>query len=298
VALPAEPALIGRIEVVRRVAAHARSASPVRRRVRGRDAFMAARAGVDLRGWIDGMRLVARDARFQVATSGGQRSLRRTVLDGDIRVATSARLCRELGRVRRVASEARLVGVSSRSQKRLLGLVTAKTCARSAGDELVRLVAAQTGSVTRRLRDLLLRVATRAGGDSGDRKSMTAVAVETTVGSGMLCVLGCTLRMARRAGLRNDRRLAVQRVALCALGRRVHLHRGERPLGLGVARDALGGVLVGRELVTREAIGLVLRIPRVGVRGLLRVTLRANQNARVLEPLALEVVTPAARDLR
>jgi hypothetical protein len=230
VALHAEPHPVGRVEIVRRVAAHTRSAPPVRCRVRGRDALVATRAGVNLRGWIGRMGLVARNASFQAAVPGKRRGLCRTVLDGDIRVATCTRLAGELGCVRRMASEARLVGVGSRSQKRLLGFVTAKTRARSAGDELVRLVAAQTGTVTRRLRDLLLRVATRAGGDRGDRRSVPAMAVEATVGSGMLCVLGRTLRMARRAGLRYDRRVAVQRVALRALGRRVHLHRGERPL--------------------------------------------------------------------
>ena len=297
VALRAEPELVGRVEVVRRMAAHARRAPAVARRIGAGDARVAARAGIHRYLGVRGVGFMARDARLHVAGSRRNGKMIPTVFDRDVRVAASARVGRELGRVRRVARDARDVRVGSRGQERLLRLMTTQAPGITLCDKLVRLVTAQARLVTRRLAGFLLGVAGRAGGESGECRSMPVMTIEAAAGSGVLRMLRGALGVARRAALRDDGVLTVQLVALRALRRRVHFHCGQRPLRFGVARDALGRSSVGRERVTREAVGLILRISRVRVGRLRRVALRADDRAWACEPVALEVVAAAARDL-
>jgi hypothetical protein len=149
----AESGFVRWLEIVRLVAAHARSTPAVSRRVRGRNRLVTTRAGAHEGGRIRRMRVVAGDARFLAA-----------VIDLDVRVTPAARLRRQLWRVGRVASEARLVRISARRQERLLGFVAAETRARAPCQELVRLVAADAIAVGGGLRGLLLGMATRTRG--------------------------------------------------------------------------------------------------------------------------------------
>lgn len=188
--------------------------------------------------------------------------------------------------------------VFARREKRLLGFVATETRGRPTGHELVRFMAADAVAVGGRLRCLLLGVATRARGESGGSGRMPAMAIETTLGPRVLRVNRGAFRVAGRAALRNDRGIAVQLVALRAVGRGVHRDGGESPVRLGVARNARRGFLVRCERVASQAVCFVLGVARVAVRNLVGVALHARRDARVLEPVALEVVASAARDLR
>jgi hypothetical protein len=273
-------------EIVLLVTAHARSTPPMTRRVGRGDGLVAARAGDDLRSWAGWMRLVARDAGALAPVS-----------DPDVRMATAARLRRALRGVWRVTGQARRVRGGASGEKNLLGLVAAQTGNRTPRDELVRLVAADTVTVGGWLRSLLLGVTGCARGEGGGCRIVAAVAIEAAARPHMFGVRGRALGVAGRAAPRHDRWSAMDLMALRTLGRCVHLHGRERPLGRGVARDARRRFLLRSKRMTREASGLALRIPGVWARDLLRVTLCAWRDSRVLETFALEIVTSTARDL-
>jgi hypothetical protein len=190
------------------------------------------------------------------------------------------------------------MGVGPRSQECLLGLVTREARGRSTRHELMRLVAPDALPVSRGLGGLLLRVAGRAGRERGARGSVTTVAIEASSRPAVLRVGGRDLLVARRAGLGYDRGFAVKLVTLCALGGRVHRDGGERTSSLRVARDARRRLVLGREGMAGQTRGLRLSVPGVSVAYLGSVTLRAGHDAWILEAVVLEVVAPAARDLR
>jgi hypothetical protein len=176
--------------------------------------------------------------------------------------------------------------------------MTADARGLTSGDEIVRLMAADTRFVAGWRRSVALRVTRRARIERSDRGRVTAMAIEATRRARVSCMLRRSFAMAARAVCHDDRGRLVDLVALGALERRVPDHRKALSLGLGVAADARRFGDIRRKGVTRQTRGRGHpEAAAVCDRYLLRVAVAAHVCSGVLEPVALEVVAGAAWDI-
>jgi|SRR5580704_5081380 hypothetical protein len=177
------------------------------------DLRMTARAGRRDETRIVGVGLVARYARalFPVGNM-------------DIGMTPDAGRRRVSRCVWQVTARAhRMRGRRLRGERGLLAM-TADARSLSSGDEVVRLVAADTRFVAWWRRSVSLRVTGRARIERSDRGRVAAMAIEATRRARVSGVLRISLAMAARAIGRDDRRRLVDLVALGALERRVPDH--------------------------------------------------------------------------
>jgi hypothetical protein len=274
-------------ESVRLVAPFAGHAAGMRTRVERGDIRVAARAGRSEETRVLAMRRVAVDAR----------SLR-SVRDVYGRVAPHAgggRVGRGVGGVAIRADCMR--GGNVRHEGRLLPMA-ANARALAPGDKVVRLMATDARIVTRGARTGRLGMAGRAHGEGGGGRHVGAMAIETSLGTGMLPVLDGALYVAARAISRDDRRRLVDAVALGAVDRRVLRDRRRLSMPLGVAADARGRGSTGSEGVARQAPGGVTADPS-SVRDLrlFGVAVLAHAGSGVFEAVVFEIVARGAVDV-
>jgi hypothetical protein len=284
----AERFFIERREGVRLVASFARDTSRMGTTIDSSDIAMTADARRCDHAWIVHVRLMARNARtlFPVANV-------------DVGMTSDARCCGISGCVRHVAARAYGVGGRRLRAERGLLAVAAHAGGLAPGDELVRLMTADARFVTGWRRSGRLHVARRARRECGDRRLVAAMAIETTRRIRVTGVFRRALAMAARAVCDDDRGRLVDLVALGARERRMPDHGGALTLGLGVTADARGLRKIRREGVARQTGGR--RDPEAAAvrdRGLLGVAVAAHVRSGVLEPVALEVVAGAARNIR
>ena len=258
-------------EGVRLVTAGAGLASRVGAIVRGGDGRVARRARTCFGRAIVAVRAMAIDTCLFAGMMNGTH----------LTVATATRARRLHGGMRCVAAGAVRVGLRDGAHERRLGTVAGGANARASGDEVVRLVAAQTAVVTGGLGPGGLRVTRRTAGNCRWRGRVRAMTVEAILTAGMSRMLGRTLFVAALAGGRLDGGCLVGVMAIVAGDRPVLNERRERPLRLAMAIDAPGR-RARRKGVAREAIGL--RGPAgVRVSRLFLVTTRANRHAGIFE---------------
>ncbi len=161
-------------------------------------------------------------------------------------------------------------------------------------DEVVGRVASGALIVGGRVRLRCLRMAGRAGRLRRGRGLVGVMAVEASRRGCMLGVLGRSLVVATRAVCGDHRRRLVQVVAGRAVDRGVLHDGGQMAFGSGVAVDARGRGAPEPEHVAGQAVG------RTGLTAVMRdasffgVALPADRRTRVLEAVALEVVTGVA----